>query len=488
MTGGWGRRGWALVALLLAAWALRLPPLVHAPLHPDEALYGSWGLSVGYGQDPWLSGSPVDKPPLLLYTLAGSQLLFGHRMGLRLPGLAAGLLTVPLVYALAAALFRDHLSPAVAALAVAFAPLAVVLSGTGFPDPLMIALGLAACVAVVRKHIPLAGVLLGLSFATKQTGLVWLPLSAAIFVLHPGRMRRDRALLSFAGCFSLVVGLIFAWDAVRVLQGARSYWQAGITGYGGLRFIRPRELVPRFQQWLAAGRYLFASAPIHVLILAGIPAVLWAGLVERRDSRRPLTYAALVSFLAIYVLLHWFVAFPVWDRYLLTLVPVLALILGVTVCRVARWAGSGARWVPLGLAALLTAFLTVPAVQASAGRYPIARERDRYHGIDDVTAFLARRPAGTVVYHHWLGWHYRHALWEAPLHLAYWPNPEWLARDVQAFGQSGPRFIAFPAWESSARVEHHLSDVGYRLATRLTVVGAEGRMLFTVYELVPSPP
>ena len=95
----------ALLLILLLGLALRLPPLVRDPLHQDEALYGYWGRLVSSGRDAWLSGVPVDKPPLVPYLIAGSQTVFGvSEFSLRLPALAASLLAIPLVVALARAL------------------------------------------------------------------------------------------------------------------------------------------------------------------------------------------------------------------------------------------------------------------------------------------------------------------------------------------------------------------------------------------------
>lgn len=483
-----------MVGLLLLVWALRLPPLLRTPLHPDEALYGTWGLSIGEGRDPWLSRQPMDKPPLLPYAIAGSQLLFGHRtIAPRLPGLAAGVLMVPLTGALAGALYRQRSTGTVAALGVALSPFAIVFSGTAFPDPTMVALGTAACLAAARRRPAWAGLLAGLSFAAKQTGLVWLPLSLLLLlILHRNAPDAQRPpLLSCLGVFALVVGLVFAWDLVRVLQGARSFWGAGVVGYGGLRLIWPQELWPRLLGWLRLVRYLFASPLVNALLLVGVPALLFVGAVQRPGSPYAPVDLLLVVFLLLYVLFHWLVAFPIWDRYLLPLVPVLAVVLGRIVQRAASRVRALAPCRPFLVAALLLALLTVPAVDASAGRSPIGHESGVYQGIDDVIAFLARRPEGSVVYHHWLGWHYHYGLWDAPVYLAYWPHPAWLARDVQAFGGREPRFITFPAWESSARVERALADVGYRLAPVLTVPGpdhgadGDGPPAFTVYQLVP---
>jgi 4-amino-4-deoxy-L-arabinose transferase-like glycosyltransferase len=477
------------VGLLLVAWALRLPPLLRYPLHPDEALYGYWGLLIGRGRDPWLTSVLVYKPPFLPYTVAALQWVLGDtRVALRLPGLMGGLLTVALAAALARALYRDHRTAVAAALGVALSPFAVALSGTAFPDPLMVALGLAACVAAARGRPGWAGLLAGLSFATKQTGLVWLPLAVLMRIPAPGPPALGRrSLLSLLGCWALVAGLVFAWDAARVAQGAEGFWQVGTVGYGGLRLIWPHELWQRLWDWFALLRYLFGSPAINVLLLFGLPVLVWASLVRRPATPSAFADLLLISFSLIYVLFHWLVAFPIWDRYLLPMVPILAVFLGRMVSvavSMSRFPTRRWRWALVGL--LLVLLLAAPALEASAGRYPIGRERAAHQGIEDVVSFLERLPEGSVVYHHWLGWHYHYALFDGPVYLAYWPTPEWLARDVQAFGDREPRYVAFPAWESDARVRRALGDVGHALEPVLTTARDDGSPSFIVYAIRPS--
>ncbi len=487
--GRWARLRWVLVALLLLAWALRLPPLLHSSLHSDEALYGYWGLLIGHGRDPWLTSAPVDKPPLLPYALAGFQLLLEDaKVALRLPGLAAGMLTVPLTASLAHRLYGDRGTGAMAAIGVALSPFTVVFSGTAFPDPAMVALGTAACLAAVRGEAIWAGFLAALSLATKQTGLVWVLLSVLLLALarrSPGDRRP--LLLPFIACLGLGMGVVLAWDVARGLQGAPSFWQAGVVGYGGLRPIWPQELWPRLLKWLRLLRYLFPSPAINGLSLLGLPVLVGVAVFRHLSARHALIDVLLVAFLLIYAIFHWLVAFPIWDRYLVPMVPVAAVLLG----RIVRATVSHLRFLAPRQQSMvgclvLVVFLILPALQASAGPCPVGQEHAAYEGIDDVTSFLAGLPEGAVVYHHWLGHHYRYALWDAPIYLAYWPHPAWLARDVQAFGSREPRYVTFPAWESSARVERYLDEVGYMLSPALSVAHTGGHPAFIVYRLLPS--
>ena len=458
-------------------------------LHPDEALYGYWGLLILNGRDAWLASVPVYKPPLLPYLTAGSLALAGHsELAVRLPGLAAGLATVGLAGRLGRRLYGDPLAGLVAASVVALSPLSLLLSATGFTDPVMVALGVAGCVAAAEGRPGWAGALAGLSFATKQTGLVWLPLVTlliaarvklpSIRAIRPIRGIRDPrtseaavGLARGAAGFLAVAGLAAGWDRVRVAQGAESFWQAGVTGYGGLRLIWPQEWSGRLAAWLGWLRYLLGSRLLDGLLIVGAAVLVVRG-VRRRD-RAGLFDLALVGFCLGYLLVHWLWAFPVWDRYLLPLVVPVGVLLGRVVARAARR-------LPLLLA--VAACLLAAALPALAGRVPVGAGLPAYDGIEQVAAFLESRPEGSVLYHHWLGWSYHFYLFDGPLYLAYWPTPAWLARDVRAFGEREPRYIVFPAWESSARVEAALAEVGYRLEP-VFVVEEGGKRRFVVYRV-----
>jgi hypothetical protein len=498
-----------MVALLLLAWALYLAPALENPLHADEALYGYWGLLIGRGRDPWLATVPVYKPPLLPYLVSGPQALLGNSaFALRLPGLASGLLSIPLVASLAWGLYRDRWVALGAAIALALSPFAIQFSATAFMDPVMVALGLGACVAAVRGRPGWAGLLAGLSFATKQTGLIWFPLALGLGLIQTpaptcpcrsepthrpsfpvGHWSLVIAHLPYLLFFSLIAASTFLWDSVRVARGAQSYWHLGVTGYGGLRLIWPGDLWTRLWRWLDLACYFFVSPVINVVLLGGLPVLVWWAMARRRYFRTSLVDLILITFTLTYALLHWLWAFPIWDRYLLPLVPILALLLSRILSLLASWIG---RWRPaMGHWSLLIAhfllflLLLSPATRAARSLYPVGSDHRVYEGVDEVAQFLRGVPEGSVVYHHWLGWHYRDLLFDAQVYLAYWPTPAWLAQDVQVFGAKEPRYIAFPSWESSARVERALEGVGYALDPALTTFRRDGTRSFTVYQIQP---
>lgn len=481
----WGTAQWMVVGLCLLAWALRLPPLLASPLHPDEALYGYWGLLIGGGRDPWLVDPAIYKPPLLPYLIGLLQLVLGPAEFVpRIPGLIAGVAAVPLVGALTRALYRDVWIGVSAAAALTVFPFAVAFSGSGFPDSLMVALGLVACTAAARDRGGWAGLMAGASFATKQTGLVWLPV--ALGVLLATSRDRIRALMVGLRGFAGPTAAALLWDGVRVAQGGDSFWSVGAVGYGGLRLIWAHELWPRLVTWLGLAASLLSSPGAVTVLVVGVLMLCLKALVRRPRTKTGFFDVLLTVFCLTYFCFHWLVAFPTWRRYLLPVVPVAAVLLGRIAQRAAS-AGAGGRAPPTRAALASVAIVTVlllPALEASAGGSPVAQDRSVYDGVDEVTTFLTGLDEGSVVYHHWLGWHYHYALFNAPVYLAYWPTPSWLARDVQAFGSEEPRYIAFPPWESSVRIEEALTEVGYRLTPVLASPG-DRQNRFVVYRIRP---
>src|SRR6185295_19014457 len=126
----------AIAAVLAAAW-LRTWPLLENRFHPDEALYAYFARLIASGHDPLLAGVVVDKPPAAFYLTALSMLVLGpSELAARLPELAAGLISVPLLYALGRRLY-DGPTGQLAAWLLALSPFAILFSITAFVDPLL---------------------------------------------------------------------------------------------------------------------------------------------------------------------------------------------------------------------------------------------------------------------------------------------------------------------------------------------------------------
>jgi len=357
------------VALLVVIGAVlrAVPWLACYPLHRDEALYGYWARLIATGRDPLLLTPWIDKPPLVLYLLAGSLRIFGASVqALRLPGMIASILAVLAVYGFA----RRAYGMWTALLATAFAalsPFAILFAPTAFTDPwLTLWLVLAAWAALSRRPF-LAGLALGLAVASKQQGVLGVPLILALIVLRSGgfslRLRVFAPLLfrSILG-FALVFGPVTYWDSLRWVNRP-SYWDRSLATYGGLYLAPLAQWAPRAAAWATQAGYLFGTPALSAFMLLLVGAVGVRGvqraLVRRRmgeasaELPAPAFAAAPASIrpenidwmLAVYVTgylaLHVIVTFQPWDRYLLPLVPLVSILAARGIALAARWAWSG---------------------------------------------------------------------------------------------------------------------------------------------------
>lgn len=485
-----------VATLVVAGMALRLFPLLGDPLHQDEALYGFWGRLVSTGRDPWLATVPVDKPPLVPFLIAGSQVAFGvSAFALRLPGMAASLISIALTYALARRLYSHRSVALVAAGVMALTPYPVLFGATAFTDPILVAWWLAACYAALAGGWGWAGLLLGLAFASKQQAIVLAPLIVGLGLIgwQQGRRKRSWQVVNarFVLALALVLCIVFAWDEIRIAAGATSgFWDQGIESYGGLRLIRSTELQPRLRAWAGLGGHLFGWSWLGLFAMAGVGWLLWFDVNRQRETRAAVADVVLITFSLFYLFLHALLAFPVWDRYLLPLVPLAGLLAGRTVTLVGEAIGpvigqrrERHRALRLAFFVLVAAALLGSGLVATAGRIPVGGDHGAYDGLEEVVGYLRTLPVGTVLYDRWLSWHYDYYLFDAYLYRAGFPSPQWLAADAAAFFDGRPRYLVLPSWESSARLRRAVSQVGLAMSPVLTTRRRDGTTSFVVYEI-----
>lgn len=471
--------------LLVACWlgaALRFHGLFANSFHADEALFATWARLIAVWRDPLLLTQMVDKPPLLFYL----QALFYPFMGpvewaARLPSFIASLLLIPLTARLTTRLTGDRTAGVIAAFVVAVAPLPVQMSATAFSDPLLTFWLMAALYAAPRRRqggfraaAVLPGVLFGLAAATKYQALLFLPLLLAVAALSG--YRRAEWLGMLAG-FAAVVCLGLAWQWAR--QGAGQPIGLQWGNIGGIRPAYSWELRPRLEQttrlWL-----LSAGWPIAAVALAGSGIALMAA---RGKGRPPAAEWAIGLFLFAYVALHWLWAVPVWDRYLLPVFPLAALLIGRVIS--GAYAAIAARprmrqWATLALALFAVACLPV-AGSARAGHFPIGGQPGADGGARDAATLLKDAPYGTVLYDHWYSWQWRYQLFDGRVYVSWFPHADALLDDLSAFGRSGAaRYIAFPSSAAANPVIRRLTEQGYELERLDGQDSAAGMTLFRI--------
>ncbi|MGC8780408.1 MAG: ArnT family glycosyltransferase, partial [Anaerolineae bacterium] len=328
-------RSLALAFVLIGAAALRYAVwAADFPLHHDEALYGYWARLIISGRDPFLLTAWVDKPPLVLYLLAGALHGFGvSERVLRLPGMIASLATIICTWGLARRLYDDRTALVSAGL-LAVSPFAILFAPTAFTDPWLTLWSVVAVWAAVAGRSFWAGVAVGLAVASKQQGVLiappvaWLVLAGAEFASRRPELRRGsrlaaagrRGLAALFG-FALIFAPVTWWDTLRWAKRP-SFWDRSLTTYGGLGWAPPALWPERAADWAQILGYWF-GLPALTALLCGL--ALFAVLRERRVQR---VGVALAAFGAGYLALHLIITFQPWDRYLLPLLPFACLLAG----------------------------------------------------------------------------------------------------------------------------------------------------------------
>ncbi|MCS7220935.1 MAG: glycosyltransferase family 39 protein [Anaerolineae bacterium] len=515
-----------VASIVLIGLALRLPPLWAHRFHQDEALYASWALLISTRRDLMLHTVPVDKPPLFFYILARFFTWFGSsEVVARLPGLIAGVLSIWLVYLLAQRLYDKRTAWLATALFTA-SPMAILFSPTAFTDPLMLFFGLAGCLAGAYGAWGLAGLGVGLAAVTKQQGILFLPLALGLgWISRRGNesagrrgseMAGKHGLIAHPGLWPLalpgyhwviplslfVLGTAYPiwkaiqWDGWRHLPPDRpGFLVQSVISYGGLALVPVAKWPARVMEWLPWLGYLTGSPLLNALLAVGLPWLGWRAWRWRGESAARVD-GVLLSYGLAYMALHVVLSFQVWDRYLLPLAPIVALLgarvlwaltAKVKTAKLTRGEGDRkrARLVTAILVALLAVLLAVPAVKAARSGFPVGSDHGAYDGIDQVAAFLkAELPTGAVLYHRWLGWHWRYYLFDVLFNFRYYDSTEALVADAD-----GPpeiiRYIVFPGWHLAERdeVQAALAERGIALIHRFETRRADGSVSFIVYRI-----
>lgn len=519
----WGLEGvarWVVPGLLLLGMGLRLAVMGRPGIHPDEALYASWALRIADGSDPALLGVHVDKPPLLLYLLAGLFRLGGAgpeqiagrdlliSLG-RLSGLIASALSMGLLFAIARRVYGRPVGILSLAL-FAVSPLAVRLSPTLLTDPWLVLWLLLGLWAALERRSWLAGLACGLAYATKQQGilivplvlLTWraveTPLKPSARSLHvaawvgasPTSRPSRRDIWRLLNGFLLVAAVVLWWDSLR-WQWMPSYWDRSLENYGGLALVAGSEVIDRLVRWGEPLSYVFGSPVLSVALLAGLPIVFFLAWQRRRNQAGRFDLVLLTT-AAGYLVAHVAVTFAPWDRYVLPLVPMLALLLA----RVLEWllasareegALGGSQIRRLALLGILLIGLAHGASLAVSRHGPVGNAT-AYDGVSTVAAHMQKVAGqGPVLYHRQLGWHYGFFLYgEQEVELRWWEKAEDLAA-LATVDTDRAQYVAFPTGGDRPVVQSVLRASGLRLMPELRARHADGSPSLTLYRLQRAP-
>lgn len=472
-----------LLLIILLAVGLRLPAFFGNHFHADEALFASWARLIAIWRDPFLLSQSVDKPPLLFYLQALTYPMLGPvEWAARVPNMIASILLIPLTAVFSWRMFHHGMAALVAALLVTMSPMAIQFSATAFTDPLMTALLIAALLFVVGRSRPFwSGVLFGLAVMTKHQAWLFLPLIGGLAWLNNWRLLQWRRMI--AGFLPLAI-LLFGWQILR--SGGLDLWSSQIDNFGGLRPAWSWELVPRLSAWAELWPLTLGSSLMIVLFIFTVPVVWFSG---RKSNDTPaLADRMLIIFILGYLSLHWLLAVPVWDRYLLPLVPLTAVVLGRGIALATdRFLVGETRptyrplFIVLPLVFALAALQMPAAISARIGQAPIGGQRNGDRGAWQVAEFLNQAPYGTVLYDHWFSWHWRYAFIDKGVYTSWFEGPANLVVDLEVFGSTpGIRYLVLPDDGQALPVLRAVKESGFSLHQVLHTGTQPGMILYRI--------
>jgi hypothetical protein len=526
--------------LLLGAW-LRFHALAQAArFHPDEALFATFARNAAV-QGDWLLHGPLDKPPLTIYANALAMTFFGvttlpdgvltldvqrGEFAARVPGVFASILLMAVMYALAKTLYAGKRTryivslpaPLIALLFLALSPFALAFSATAFTDGLMLLCVTLALWMGSRGRWLWAGLWLAIGFGCKQQALFYVPLvlgmgwamkphskpEAELLRSHSQKFEPicKRLVLAFTpplctrrggwgGRFEfthilfqlfvpIVLGIILlvAWDAARGQE--TSLWALAIANNEPGRLELAADLLPRLSEWLGYAQYFVGYGWLTgILMMLGLGAVVLRFIGERQLAATRAD-GVMTLYVVAYLLLHA-LAFNLYDRYLLFALPPVVLLLARGVDYLTqRCKGAKAQGI-----LILSVFvvLSLPAaLAATAGQIPVGSDQGKHAGIDELGDYLNRKPLGTIIYDHWLGWElgYYIGAWSDKRRV-YYPSPQVLVADALLQPDPAPRYLVIPDWVDGALWLTNLESAGFGVSIDYQ------QSQFSVYQLLPPP-
>lgn len=312
------------------------------------------------------------------------------------------------------------------------------------------------------------------------------------------------------GCLGVIL-LLLVWDAARPETSVFTLGSINISQ--GRAITPPDEWLPRLLDWAQDGDNLLGSPVVTVILIAVgvVPAVM----------RRVWLDGLFLMIMVGYCALHLFGAFFTFDRYLLPLVPLLAVLSARGIvfwgCQIERH-----RWLPYikndfaskdkacsvrhqkpqfanhisitrhGMYTLWTrgfkdkwAILLIIALILTAAFATHDPRADAYHGTSpqaliDLAAYLNAKPLGAIIYDRWMGWEmgYYIGAWSDKRRV-YYPDPQVQTQDALLNPDPAPRYMIAPANQDYAPWLAHFEDAGFAVSLDYERDG------FAVYALSP---
>lgn len=434
---------------------------------------------------------PLDKPPLSIYTSAlamhftASYVLDNGVIDVpvkqgefasKLPNIFAGLLSIVLVFDISKRLFSTHLA-LFATLLMSISPYAVAYSGSAFTDALMLMFMLASWRSAVNQRPAWSGIWLALSFATKPQGVLYLPIVVAFILFDLSALRRDHLrfhtnypsrLLRFTVTLVLGIGILLLWDTIRPETSLFTLGSINISQ--GRIFTPPDEWLPRLEIWVMLGDNLFGTALFTLMVV--IIGSIMAGF------RRNLISTVILMMSIGFFIIHWIPAAWTFDRYLLPLVPLFALLAGRAISIIIATSPFRSRYRTAIIAGIVVSIIanmgTIHDPRADAFR------GNSENALIDLASYLNGQHLGAIVYDRWMGWEmgYYMGAWSDKRRV-YYPDAVAQANDALLNTDPAKRYFVTPENRDGLTWIRQFQRVGFTACIGYMQDG------FTVFILTP---
>lgn len=378
-----------IIAMLWLAY------LLNVPFHEDEAIYAAWSLTLLKG-DVWFSQTLIDKPPLTFYPMALSVGLFGrYEWAARLPNLLWAALLLISCWRIAT-YYRSSGRQVV--FFMLLSPLLWAQTASAFTDLAMLALVFFALERTVKGQIQRAGGLFGLACLAKPTAILLLPLIVGSLIKKRYRKTEIATTLS-----ELITGLAlpllfaWAWDASR---SAPSWWALGTQAYGTLGKFNFKQL----GEWLSI--FLFSQGFLLFFWLIGCLSG-WRRVEVFADMKLERQRMSLILVITsiLWVPAHLLLGFQPWERYLLPLVPMMALFLAFCYSSIHQdlIGKSGLKSLLASLFqhkhVTIICMVMLLCVPFFIKKFKIEPHDGRWEGIREIGAIIERLPDDATIYY-----------------------------------------------------------------------------------------
>ena len=192
----------------------------------------------------------------------------------------------------------------------------------------------------------------------------------------------------------------------------------------------------------------------------------------------------LASVAAGWIVLHVVLIFPAWDRYMLPLTPLCALLIAAALVWLYDCLPGGS--VKLGMLALAALLLALPARAALADQIQVGRDFNQHAGVEQVGQwFWQIDTTAAILYDHDLSWELDYYTFGRGLDRRWFTDGAQLAQDA-AHMPLARRFVVVAEWESLyPELEQALAAENLMLAPAFVARRPDGSEAATVYLIAP---